>query len=68
MTDRPEFASTSALRTADIRSRSAKSDGNINALMGRLTEQCVIFRVQKGLYEYIAPKLHEYLKRRSQNS
>ena len=55
------------LRTADIRSRSAKSDGNINVLMGRLTEQGVIFRVQKGLYEYTAPKFHEYLKRRSQN-
>lgn len=56
------------LRTADIRSRSAKSDGNINVLMGRLAEQGVIFRVQKGLYEYTAPKFHEYLKRRSQNS
>lgn len=53
------------LRTADIRSRSAKSDGNINVLMGRLTEQGVIFRVQKGLYEYTAPKFHEYLRRRS---
>jgi hypothetical protein len=55
------------LRTSDIRSRSAKSGGNINVLMGRLTEQGVIFRVQKGLYEYTAPKFHEYLKRRSQN-
>lgn len=55
------------LRTSDIRSRSSKSDGNINVLMGRLTEQGVIFRVQKGLYEYTAPKFHEYLKRRSQN-
>lgn len=55
------------LRTADIRSRSAKSEGNINVLMGRLTEQGVIFRVQKGLYEYTAPKFHEYLTRRSQN-
>ena len=55
------------LRTADIRSRSAKSDGNINVLMGRLTEQGVIFRVQKGLYEYTAPKFHEYLRRRSPN-
>ena len=55
------------LRTSDIRSRSAKSGGNVNVLMGRLTEQGVIFRVQKGLYEYTAPKFHEYLKRRSQN-
>ena len=36
--------------------------------MGRLAEQGVIFRVQKGLYEYTAPKCHEYLKGRSQNS
>lgn len=56
------------LRTADIRSRSPKSGGNINVLMGRLTEQGVIFRVRKGLYEYTAPKFHEYLKRRSENS
>lgn len=55
------------VRTSDIRSRSTKSGGNINVLMGRLTEQGVIFRVQKGLYEHTAPKFHEYLKRRRQD-
>lgn len=52
------------LRTADIQSRSAKSEGNINVLMGRLAEQGVIYRVQKGVYEYTAPKFHPYLIRR----
>lgn len=52
------------LRTADIRVRSAKSDGNVNVLMGRLTDQGVLYRVQKGVYEYTAPKFHEYLVRR----
>jgi len=52
------------LRTADIRDRSSKSDGNINVLMGRLAEQGVIYRVQKGVYEYTAPKFYEYLVRR----
>lgn len=52
------------LKTADIRNHSSKSDGNINVLMGRLAEQGVLFRVQKGQYEYTAPKFHEYLKRR----
>lgn len=56
------------LRTADIRQRSAKSDGNINVLMGRLAEQGVLYRVQKGQYAYTAPKFHEYLIRRTQNS
>jgi hypothetical protein len=53
------------LRTADLRSRSAKSDGNINVLMGRLTEQGVLYRVNKGVYEYTAPKFHPYLVRRT---
>lgn len=52
------------LRTADIRSRSDKSEGNVNVLMGRLTDQGVLYRVQKGVYEYTAPKFHQYLKRR----
>ena len=54
------------LKTSDIRARSRKSDGNINVLMGRLTEQGVLYRVQKGQYAYTAPKFHEYLIRRSQ--
>ena len=32
--------------------------------MGRLTEQGVLYRVQKGVYEYTAPKFHQYLQRR----
>lgn len=53
------------LRTSDLRSRSLKSDGNINVLMGRLTDQGVLYRVQKGVYEYTAPKFHQYLRRRT---
>lgn len=52
------------LKTADIRSRSNKSDGNINVLMGRLTDQGVIYREQKGTYMYTAPKFDGYLRRR----
>lgn len=64
------LASTAAcpyppLRTADIRGRSDKSEGNINVLMGRLSDQGVIYRIQKGVYEYTAPKFHEYLIRRA---
>lgn len=52
------------LRTSDIRTRSSKSEGNVNVLMGRLTDQGVLYRTQKGVYEYTAPKFHEYLQRR----
>ena len=52
------------LRTADLQSRSVKSENNINVLMGRLADQGVIYRVQKGVYEYTAPKFHPYLIRR----
>jgi hypothetical protein len=52
------------LRTSDIRSRSTKSEGNVNVLMGRLTDQGVLYRIQKGVYEYTAPKFHQYLQRR----
>ena len=53
------------LRTADIKTRSSKSEGNVNVLMGRLTDQGVLYRVQKGVYEYTAPKFHQYLQRRT---
>lgn len=53
------------LKTSDIKTRSAKSDGNINVLMGRLTEQGVLYRIQKGQYAYTAPKFHEFLIRRT---
>jgi hypothetical protein len=32
--------------------------------MGRLADQGVLYRVQKGVYEYTAPKFHAYLERR----
>lgn len=52
------------LKTADIHRQAGKSEGNVNVLMGRLTDQGVVFRVQKGQYEYTAPKFHDYLQRR----
>jgi type II secretory pathway predicted ATPase ExeA len=52
------------LRTADIQMRVGKREGNVNVLMGRLVEQGVLFRIQKGQYDYTAPKFHEYLRRR----
>jgi len=52
------------LKTADIHTRAGKSGGNVNVLMGRLAEQGVVFRTQKGQYEYTAPKFHDYLRRR----
>lgn len=53
------------LKTADIRSHSPKTDANVNVLMGRLAEQGVVFRLQKGVYEYTAPKFDGYLARRA---
>lgn len=53
------------LRTADIHTRSGKTVGNVNVLMGRLAEQGVVYRIQKGHYEYTAPKFEDYLRRRS---
>lgn len=56
------------LTSADIRARSNKSSANVNVLMGRLTEQGIVYRIQKGQYAYTAPKFHEYLKRRMQGT
>jgi hypothetical protein len=53
------------LKTADIHTRAGKSVANVNVLMGRLAEQGVVFRIQKGQYEYTAPKFHDYLQRRA---
>lgn len=53
------------LRTAEIQNVSHKSQGNINVLMGRLTEEGVLYRTQKGVYQYTAPKFHDYLVRRA---
>ncbi|MHB8263626.1 MAG: ATP-binding protein [Acidimicrobiales bacterium] len=52
------------LRTVDIHQVNARSEANVNVLMGRLTEQGVIYRIQKGQYEYTAPKFNAYLQRR----
>jgi len=52
------------LRTADIHRQSKKTEANANVLMGRLSDQGVVFRIQKGQYEYTAPKFHDYLRRR----
>jgi hypothetical protein len=56
------------LRTADIHTQIEKGAGNVNVLMGRLAEQGIMFRIQKGQYEYTAPKFREYLKRRIDRS
>lgn len=53
------------LRSSEIRGNSNKRDGNVNVLMGRLSDQGVVYRIQKGTYEYTAPKFHDYLQRRS---
>lgn len=52
------------LRVADIRSHTERSEGYINVLLGRLVEQGVLYRLQKGQYEYTAPRFHDYLRRR----
>ncbi len=56
------------LYTADIHSRARKSEGNINVLMGRLSEQGVVYRIQRGVYEYTAPKFYDYLQRRREGA
>jgi len=56
------------LHSAEIRNLSGKTSGNTNVLLGRLTEQGVLYRIQKGQYEYTAPKFYEYLKRRNSAS
>lgn len=52
------------LRTADLREHSDKSEANVNVLMGRLAEHGLLYRLQKGVYDYTAPKFHAYLQRR----
>ncbi len=53
------------LRTTDIQSKSGKTQGNVNVLMGRLADQGVVYRTSKGVYEYTAPKFHQFLGRRA---
>lgn len=52
------------LRVSDIRQRTERTEGYINVLMGRLVEQGVLYRLQKGQYEYTAPRFFDYLRRR----
>jgi hypothetical protein len=53
------------LRTASIQGSTGKTQGNVNVLMGRLADQGVVYRTQKGIYEYTAPKFHQFLGRRA---
>lgn len=53
------------LTSADIRRRSGKTDANVNVLMGRLSDQGVLYRIQRGQYDYTAPKFHDFLQRRA---
>jgi hypothetical protein len=53
------------LTSADIRHRSGKTDANVNVLMGRLSDQGIVYRIQRGQYDYTAPKFHEFLQRRA---
>jgi len=52
------------LKTTDIHARTSRNQGNVNVLMGRLAEQGIVYRIQKGQYSYTAPNFHEYLQRR----
>jgi type II secretory pathway predicted ATPase ExeA len=52
------------LKTSDIHTSTSRNQGNVNVLMGRLADQGVVYRIQKGQYEYTAPSFHEYLIRR----
>jgi hypothetical protein len=51
------------LRTVDI--QSGKTQANVNVLMGRLADQGVVYRTSKGVYEFTAPKFHQFLVRRA---
>jgi hypothetical protein len=52
------------LRTSDLVRRTRKTPGNLNVLMGRLTEKGVLYREAKGVYQYTAPGFYEFLARR----
>jgi hypothetical protein len=53
------------LASSEIRRHSGKTDANVNVLMGRLSEQGVVYRIQRGQYDYTAPKFYEFLQRRT---
>lgn len=52
------------LMVSDLNSRSPKSSGNVNVLLGRLVAENVIYRERKGQYIYTAPGFYQYLERR----
>jgi hypothetical protein len=52
------------LTVADLNRKSAKSEANVNVLLGRLVQANVLYRPRKGQYWYTAPGFHEYLLRR----
>jgi hypothetical protein len=56
------------LVTADMNTVSPKTAANVNVLLGRLVKAGVIYRARKGIYEYTAPKFHDYLKRRGESA
>ena len=73
-----EGVDVTALRGKDLRQWRARSamifqqfnlvgrlDVLTNVLMGRLMDQGVLYRKSKGVYEYTAPKFHQYLQRRT---
>jgi len=45
------------LASTDIRRRSGKSDANVNVLMGRLSDQGVVYRLHRGQYDNTAPQV-----------
>jgi predicted transcriptional regulator of viral defense system len=53
------------LCSADLAGASAKSTGNVNVLLGRLTDAGALYRIRKGEYACIAPKFRDYLSRRT---
>lgn len=53
------------LLVSDLNGASAKSNDNINVLLGRLVRANVLYRPRKGQYRYTAPKFRDYLLRRA---
>ncbi|MBX7159501.1 MAG: ATP-binding protein [Acidimicrobiia bacterium] len=53
------------LVVSELHSASPKTKPNVNVLLGRITAAGVLYRIKKGLYEFTAPRFHEYLVRRS---
>lgn len=52
------------LMVSELNSRSPKSPGNVNVVLGRLVTANVLYRRRKGQYEYAASGFHAFLRRR----